>query len=144
MRDIKFRAFENGVMYQQVRCGGSFNGVPTAPTTWNEEKGWLNLTGQPHTKVMQFTGLNDKDGIEIYEGDIVQLVYGEQPAVTSFDGGHDVTDSWTKEEVLEVKFVRGSFVIGEHLMWALEEMPFDYSLKVIGNIYQDQELTNQN
>lgn len=68
MREFKFRAWENGKMYYQVRCGGVFDGIPTAPTVWNDNEGdWLNLTGQPHTVIMQYTGLKDCNGNEIYE-----------------------------------------------------------------------------
>lgn len=70
MREFKFRAWENGVMYYQVRCGGSFDDIPTAPTHWTGS-GWSNLSGQPHTKIMQYTGLKDAEGNEIYEGDIL-------------------------------------------------------------------------
>lgn len=121
MREIQFRAFENGIMYQQVRCGGLFNGVPTAPTTWIEEKGWVNLTGQPHTKVMQFTGLKDKNGVEIYEGDVCRTRY--------------YSAMW-RENLETVQVV----------MWDEDESSFGLrkknmaNIEVIGNIYENPEL----
>lgn len=149
MREIKFRAFENGIMYQQVRCGGLFNGVPTAPTTWIEEKGWVNLTGQPHTKVMQFTGLKDKNGVEIYEGDVLECktFIGQYKAVVCFgeynqDGSGDeypptkcigfYTD---KTKAIQTERNRHSFddttsIVDSEFSW----------IKVIGNIYENPEL----
>src|SRR5690606_13432386 len=71
MREIKFRAWEDGKMYYQVRCGGFFNGDSTAPSVYIENKGWVNMTGGEDTEIMQYIGLKDKNGKEIYEGDII-------------------------------------------------------------------------
>jgi uncharacterized phage protein (TIGR01671 family) len=54
MREIKFRVWDEGMM------------VP-----WDDLKEWeCNLSELNELRLMQYTGLKDKNGQEIYEGDV--------------------------------------------------------------------------
>ena len=73
--------------------------------------------------VEQFTGLTDKNGVEIYEGDIV-----------NFDDG----DGWVVGTEV-VKFKHGAFSIAceDNDMFLFTE---DRIIEVIGNIHENHEL----
>lgn len=127
MREIKFRAWDDEDMYYQVRCGGEFDGIPTAPTTWMEGIGdWVNLTGQPHTKIMQFTGIRDHKGNEIYEGDIVRYKQRNLEAAFGMTDGEDYI-----EKEREIKYIGQSFNVPQGFIKELE---------VIGNVYENKKL----
>ena len=78
-------------------------------------------------ELMQSTGLKDKNGVEIFEGDV--LTSNVQPCkmVNPIKDGYGV-----------VRFENGMFKLG-----AISLVTFISKMEVIGNIYENPELLEQ-
>jgi uncharacterized phage protein (TIGR01671 family) len=119
MREIKFRAW-NDVAKEMYYLG---------EPTWNDEYDLLAFSGMSapcQDKLMQFTGLKDKNGKEIYEGDIVKMKY--------------VGDI---ESVEEIKWDTGGFVsvLKDNIENRILDKDYEHC-EVIGNVWENPELLN--
>lgn len=93
-----------------------------------------------HFEICQFTGLNDKNGKEIFEGDVVKI----NNLQCSFKNGEPEFD-W---RVFEVKYNRFTWAITNSVYYApLSDYNLNtlepYDIEVIGNIYENKELLNE-
>ena len=77
--------------------------------------------------LMQSTGLHDKNGVEIFEGDIVEIIYDREPfiGVVVYDLGETDFKATNNREEYGNNFQY--LTVGE-------------SIEVIGNIHQHSEL----
>ena len=134
MRTIKFRAknldgeWVYGFYVEEERQ--TFNGFEKKHFIVNDGYDYVN----PDT-VGQFTGLYDKDGKEIYEGDIVKAPY-----LDPIFG--DVVNNMFVNIV--VGYNKGSFVLeyDGNLRVYISDL-YD-NIEIIGNIYDNPELLTEN
>jgi uncharacterized phage protein (TIGR01671 family) len=123
MREIKFRAWDKSEKRMLYR--GIFDRNWYA-TPYNDEGGCHCIKGiMPEDRhwmeLMQYTGLKDKNGVEIYEGDIVRFWDEDLRRVRNE----------------RVYFENGSFCVNGRMgskEWGI----------VIGNIYETPELLETN
>jgi hypothetical protein len=115
MRKIKFRAYLipcGKESYEEVDLGGW---AYLEPRDLNDT---INELQEEGLILCQYTGLKDKDGKEIYEGDILNLRY--------------------KDEKPNVIVLRNLIV---DTCWISDELGFgDCTIEIIGNIHENPEL----
>jgi len=127
MRQLKFRIW-NGFQFVTKSevyikaCNGSL---------WDYDDG--NLWSAT-AKIQQFTGLKDKNGVDIYEGDIVKIIYDKAIGEVYFDfnlGAFRLKDKSSKSyPITTYRFDEANKPIG--LVNVADE--------VIGNIFENSEL----
>lgn len=72
MREIKFRAWNGSEMFSDVGVTPSSDG--STPYVINGAE-YDNIDYLPEAILMQYAGIKDKNGVEIYEGDILRHPY---------------------------------------------------------------------
>lgn len=120
-RELKFRAFINNKFYRQEYCGGFSYFIYNESDALSLEHVFV-LSEKGECIIQQYTGLKDKNGKSIYEGDILKWHLGEN-------------------NLSEVIFQNGSFMV-KGINWGAYWYLSDYinSYTVIGNIFENPEL----
>ena len=116
MREIRFKIMLEG------------NTRFTLPIDWYD----LQVAPKNIKEIIQSSGLKDKNGIEIFEGDIVSLK-------SQFETDDQIDTKAT------VNFSDGSFRLDFHAMIlnraVLEYTKSNWLIEVIGNIYENPRIT---
>jgi uncharacterized phage protein (TIGR01671 family) len=126
MRQIKFRAWDKtgqhpcmieveSVMYDE------FDKMSISGKPFDEDNGGFTHLEEGEFELLQFTGLQDKNGVEIYEGDVIDYGQGR---------------------FAEIVYWKGRFTMkGLNFSDGTPSCIVDfYTYPVVGNIHENKEL----
>lgn len=146
MREIKFRAWFNGkgkMVYNLGFDDRSFITLddPTLeedemPSVWDKDciVDDSYYEGAFSYELMQYTGLKDKNGVEIYEGDIVRF------KAIEWTGNNGDRVEYQGVVEYSKKHIAFNFKIPT----GLEAIPYETTnIEVIGNIYENKDLLKE-
>lgn len=125
-RIIKFRAFYkplNKMCYEFGDGSEEKGGVNKIISAYQQDDNWV---------LMQFTGVLDKNGKEIYEGDVLNLHPGTDHPGNRFEVIKNNYAEYELKPEMSSKYLKYNFYY-----WAIES-------KIIGNKYQHSILLSEN
>lgn len=132
-REIKFRAW-----HKDLKKMFKIGQITLEKGTWNFEPKDRDFIGmsipyQPSFVLMQYTGLHDKNGKEIYEEDVVKITNKNSKVIPIKPLIAQIV--WSEEYlayILITTSVKDAFEnLGDYI---------DYDIEVIGNIFDNPEL----
>ena len=103
----------------------------------NGEYSELGMTQRPvfnWDKAMQYTGLHDKNSVEIYEGDIVRLKNYKSPYIKKYR-----YEVYYSENDARFRFKNNKKFPENYDM----DSTTNYHFEVVGNIYENKELLDE-
>ena len=150
-REIKFRAWDEIGEWMGNVTSIDFNeGAVFIETKHSDDENRFDMNNVP---VMQYTGLKDKNGKEIYEGDIINYSFKDSGEIntrvlevyndgTNFKTREIYRDYWLEKVGGVLLIVHGQLNAHKGKTQYLTDISCSsiYSYEIIGNIYENPEL----
>ncbi|MGC6767587.1 YopX family protein [Enterococcus sp. LJL51] len=132
MREIKFRAWDKEAeqMVLQMENGNEYVWMIGTEDIFIQHITENNI---PEQVLMQYTGLKDKNGVEIYEGDLIKFKFNQMSGRGFVYWNKEIGQWWIKD-IREVTKKRGQRY---YPFW--KKCPYI----VCGNIYENPELLEE-
>ena len=133
MREIKFRGRKpnGGWIYGDLVTTETTYGIPTKKEILPFDKGIFDATEEVEEETIgQFTGLHDKNGKEIYEGDIIKAE----------NVSHYVR--YIEDQAMFVAYIISKNPLMDYCS-IFQTWIDEYNKVVIGNIHDNPELLNE-
>ncbi|MES2829710.1 MAG: YopX family protein [Bacteroidota bacterium] len=115
-REIKFRVWDNASYMSK-------------PFKLKDVNAWIEFADD--AKVMQYTGLKDKNGVEIYEGDIIKYYNKHEYGIGTITFSAGFVVKWDLDTVVSET---------PTLETPLYYLQCSSEIEVIGNVHQNPEL----
>lgn len=135
-RTIKFRAWDKVSEEMLFLSDDDCVHISTKGFTWLKGFNEKMVADQGTAVLMQFTGLKDKNGKEIYEGDV--CLFGNDKTHISYD------ENLCAFRVFSVNSVRKAWLVEDGFgITSFDEDMQKKEIEVIGNIYENKGLLDK-
>ncbi|RAL55455.1 hypothetical protein BLM37_04405 [Candidatus Gracilibacteria bacterium GN02-873] len=133
MREIKFRFYpKNQITNFQGKTLQKMWEATSIDFEENEISNGGDIFSLNEVELMQYTGYKNKNGKEIYEGDIVEYLDAS---------GFSQDDVGINRGIVELDLREGINFTNRDSV-EMEDIDFDEEVEIIGNIYENPELLN--
>lgn len=140
--EIKFRAWDNENKYMITSKQGIFTALRNSMNITVQDNGYYNngdllKPNKEKYTLMQYTGLKDKNGVEIYEGDICKgNEFSDDNDLFIIKYGKYKTDYWKE------KYIVNTYQYGWYAEYIKTKnqvhLVTPNGIEVIGNIYENE------